>query len=158
MSRCMHAILSGFVLVAVLVGNLVIAPRPADAVLSAFDTQLLAYINNHRATLGLTPFVEHEAFSDASRAWSTQMKNDFTAAVPNASSQCLSAPGGTFRHDSLANINSQGVPPGHQANAGENIAFTCGYSGVRLDQQTPYCQPSTHSFSHTSTTIERLSG
>ena len=92
---------------------------PDAGALGAFDTTLLNLINDHRVSLGLNPFSEYAPFSDASLNWSRVMRND--------SAFCAAAAG--FRHDTNANIGSQGVPPG-TTSAGENIAWSCGQPGV----------------------------
>lgn len=113
---------AAIVLVALLAAALPVAQAvrsaPEADALTSFDTALLDHINEHRSSLGLAQFSEYAPLSDASIAWSRVMRND--------SPFC--GPGAGFRHDTLANIGSQGVPPG-TTSAAENIAWSCGYPG-----------------------------
>lgn len=109
--------------------------RQADA-LSPYDQELLALINEHRATRGLGPLLEYGALSDAALSWSESMRAARDAIdVPDC--QAGSQLDAFLVHDSESNIASQGVPPGTTASS-ESIGWSCGLPGFRSSVNWSY--------------------
>lgn len=102
--------------------SVMLAPvaAPAADALGSFDSEVLEYINDYRAELGLPALIEHPPLSAAALAWSGDI------ASRQATGVCAEVVGEVY--DDADNVATNGVPAG-ATTVVEQFTNECGWEG-----------------------------